>query len=143
MDVVDFILSELLHILNLDRALIYFVIDNKYLKLYMVMHKKQSKGKELDVEIPLDEKEGLTAYSAVRKMAINIKNPKESPLLNLKLAEKIGMNPCALAPLIVQDKVIGVIGIDRGEQNGAIDDDEFQILKIIANSAAIALNNFL
>ncbi|MBN2532843.1 MAG: GAF domain-containing protein [Spirochaetales bacterium] len=143
MDVVDFILSELLETLRLDRALIYFVVDNAYLKLYMVMHKKHSKKGELDVEIPLDENAGLTAYSAIRKIALNIKDPVKSPLINRKLAGKIGMNPFALAPLIVQDRTIGVIGIDRSEQNGAINDDEFQILKIFANSAAIALNNFL
>lgn len=143
MDVVDFILSELLNILRLDRALIYFVVDDSYLKLYMAMHKKNIKGKELDVEIPLDENAGLTAYSAVRKIAINIKDPQQSPLINRELAEKIGMNPFALAPLVVQGKTIGIIGIDRSEQNGAINDDEFQILKIFANSAAIALKNFL
>jgi len=74
---------------------------------------------------------------------VNVQNPADSTLLNKELAKKIGMNPFALAPLVVQDRVIGVIGIDRKEQNGAINDDEFQILKIFANSAAIALKNFL
>jgi GAF domain-containing protein len=142
-DVVDFILSELLETLHLDRALIYFVVDNSYLKLYMVMHRKQSEKKELEVEIPLDENAGLTAYSALRKTALNIKEPGNSPLINRELAEKIGLNPFALAPLVVQDRTIGIIGIDRSERNGAINDDEFQILKVFANSAAIALRNFL
>jgi hypothetical protein len=143
MDVVDYILSELLTVLNLDRALIYFVVDNSYLKLYMAMHKKQTRAPELDVEISLDENAGLTAYTAVHRIAVNVKNPAESTLMNKELAKKIGMNPFALAPMVVQDTVIGVIGIDRKEQNGAINDDEFQILKIFANSAAIALKNFL
>ncbi len=49
------------------------------------------------------------------------------------------MNPFALAPLVVRSKLVGVIGIDRSYKNGWITEDEFQILMVFANQAAISL----
>jgi len=142
-DVASYILKELLLFLKLDRALLYFLVDKKHLKLYMEKHANSANEGNLDIEIPLKEDAGLTAHCAINKIAINIKEPEKSPMINKKLAKKIGMNPFAIAPLIIQDEVIGVIGIDRRKQNGSINEDEFKILKIFANHAAIAIKKYL
>ena len=52
-------------------------------------------------------------------------------------------DPDPVAPLVVRDKLIGVVGIDRGTQNGWITEDEFQVLLIFANQAAITLSSLL
>ena len=82
---------------------------------------------------------GLTARAALRQEAYNVTDPADSPLINRELAQRIGMNPFALAPLVVRGRTIGVIGIDRGRDNGAIQNEEFRILQVFANQAAITL----
>jgi GAF domain-containing protein len=56
------------------------------------------------------------------------------------LAGKIGMNPFALSPLVFRGETIGVLGIDRSGTNGAITEDEFRMLKLFADQAAIMIS---
>ena len=147
-EVVEYILHELLQHLNLDRALLYLNADGKALKLQKVELSQRRSAEErcnsgLNVEIPLDEEAGLTARCAVRQEAYNIKNPEESELINKELAAKIGMNPFAMSPLILRGKTVGVIGIDRSFENGSITDDEFRILQMFANQAALTIHSLL
>lgn len=145
-EVVDYILSELLKFLDLDRALLYLNVNGEQLHLYMIKHKPRAetsvtRPEELKVDIPLQEGAGLTARAALTRQAFNIRHPEESELINRDLAQKIGMNPFALAPMIVRDTVVGVIGIDRSYKNGWISEEEFQILLIFANQAAITIQS--
>lgn len=135
--IVEVILSELLEYLNLDRALLYLNVNNDHLHLYMAKTRAGKIG--LEVDIPLREDAGLTARAALRRQAFNISNLTDSPYINIELAQKIGMNPFALAPLVIQEKVIGVIGIDRSTESGVISDEEFQLLQMFANQTAIAI----
>jgi GAF domain-containing protein len=92
------------------------------------------------VVIPLQEDSGLTALCALRQDAYNVTDPFESQLINRELASRIGMNPFALAPLVLRGETLGVIGIDRKKSRGLISDNEFEILKVFAAQAAIALS---
>lgn len=138
-DIVEIILSELLEYLNLDRALLYLNVNNEYLHLYMAKTRTGEVG--LAVDIPLKEDAGLTARAALQRQAFNISDPSTFPDINLTLAQKIGMNPFALAPLTIQEKVIGVIGIDRSTESGVISDEEFKLLQMFANQTAIAITS--
>ena len=91
--------------------------------------------------MPLENDAGLTARSALQREAYNITNPENSPFINKELAKKIGLNPFALSPLVIREKVVGVIGIDRSINSGSITDDEFSILKMFANQAAITIDS--
>jgi len=152
--IADFILGELLEFLNLDRALLYLNVNDSYLHLFQVKKRNrqfpekslsqsasttEAETAGLKVDIPLEEGAGLTALCALKQKPFNIHNPEESELINRELARKIGMNPFALAPLVVRSKLVGVIGIDRSYKNGWITEDEFQILMVFANQAAISL----
>ena len=138
-DVVDQILSGLMDHMKLDRAILYLK-KGEELELYMI--KRQSgTPKDMAVTIPLREDAGLTARAAIRREAYNITNPEESPYINRELAKQIGLNPFAVAPMVVRDRLVGVIGIDRSQHNGAIGADEFRLLQIFANQAAIALDS--
>ncbi|MFW5689277.1 MAG: GAF domain-containing protein [Spirochaetota bacterium] len=95
----------------------------------------------LRVRIPLAEGAGLTARCAVRQEAYNVTDPEASELINRELARQIGMNPFALAPLVVRGKTIGVIGIDRRTAVGGIQNEEFRIVQVFANQAAITLHS--
>ncbi len=153
-EVADSILGELLGHLRLDRALLYLV-QGEMLQLFMVKLRDSSDNvvrtltdqevssgaKGLNVEIPMDEGAGLTARCAVRQEPCNVTDPEASPYINRELAKRIGMNPFALAPLVLRGKTIGVIGIDRSGDNAAIADEEFRILQVFANQAAITLHS--
>ncbi|MEW5814231.1 MAG: GAF domain-containing protein [Spirochaetota bacterium] len=142
-DIVDYILTELLEHLKLDRSLLYLNIRGEFLHLYMIKENRASERNKnnLKIDIPMKESAGLTARAAVYKQAFNITEPENSPFINRELALKIGMNPFALAPLVLRDELIGVIGIDRSYKNGSINDEEFQILQMFANQAAITIKS--
>jgi len=155
-EVVDNILDELLTHLNLHRALLYVVSDQQMLKLFMVKERARADDGVatysestltrattggLNVTIPLQESAGLTAMSAVRQEPYNIADPESSPYINRELAKQIGMNPFALAPMVLRGKTVGVIGIDRRTDNGAIQNEEFRVFQVFANQAAITLRS--
>jgi hypothetical protein len=167
-EVVGYILSELIDYLKLDRALLYLNIRNEFLHLYMVKEriearavstfddsrvkrekkkddkvsqKVKSRTGEINIDIPLQVEAGLTARAAIGGESFNIRNPEKSKYINIELAKKIGMNPFALSPLIIRDRAVGVIGIDRSYKNGFITDEEFKILQMFANQAAITIDS--
>ncbi|MFW6214969.1 MAG: GAF domain-containing protein [Alkalispirochaetaceae bacterium] len=139
-EVVDQILSQLMDHMQLHRAILYLLRDGESLELYMIK-RRGGDGGDLALSIPLREDAGLTARAAIRREAYNITNPEESPYINRELARKIGLNPFALAPMVVRERLVGIIGIDRSHDNGAILPDEFRLLQIFANQAAIALDS--
>ncbi len=155
-EICDSILGELLEHLHLDRALLYRVVPGDYLSLYMVKERREdgtafdtfhSNGESgfrdsvggLKVLIPIKEGAGLTARSAMLQEPYNITDPENSPHINRALARTIGMNPFALAPLVVRGRTIGVIGIDRRSAAGGIQNEEFRVFQVFANQAAITL----
>ena len=155
-EVSDNILAELLEHLNLHRALLYLVGNDNCLHLFMVKERSTG-GAEvetysddalsdpastgLNVSIPLDESAGLTARCAVLQEPYNVADPSTSPHINRELAKKIGLNPFAMAPMVLRGKTVGVIGIDRRKDNGAILNEEFRVLQVFANQAAITLHS--
>ena len=152
-EISEAILGELLDHLQLDRALLYRVADGA-LTLYKVKERTpdgaarnvyESSDKQtesvagLSVTIPLQEGSGLTAMAAIRQEAYNVTDPENSQHINRELARRIGLNPFAIAPLVVRGRTIGVIGIDRRTATGGIQNEEFRIFQVFANQAAITL----
>ncbi len=138
-EVADSILGELLDFLRLDRALLYLA-SKRSLDLLMVKHRRRAPaGPPLSVHIPLRLEAGLTARAALERRSYNVRRPQESALINRRLARRIGMNPFALLPLVVRDRLVGVLGVDRGATSGEISDEEFRMLEVFANQAAIAI----
>ncbi|MCF7929221.1 MAG: GAF domain-containing protein [Spirochaetales bacterium] len=142
-EIVEYILSELLEHLNLDRALLYLNIDQSHLHLFSVKERGKDNSaerpSESSIDMPLDPEAGLAARAAVEGKAYNITHPEHSSLINKELAHQIGLNPFALAPLQLRNRNIGVIGIDRSSENGSINTEEFQVLQMFANQAAISI----
>ena len=152
-EISEAILGELLDHLQLDRALLYRVADGA-LTLYKVKERTpdgaarnvyESSDQQtesvagLSVTIPLQEGSGLTAMAAIRQEAYNITDPENSQHINRELARRIGLNPFAIAPLVVRGRTIGVIGIDRRTATGGIQNEEFRVFQVFANQAAITL----
>ena len=155
-EVCDAILGELVTHLALRRALLYRVVEGNALQLYMVKERSetgellhtynetderpvQSQVGGLNVEIPLKSDAGLTARAAILQESYNVADPEQSPHINRELAKRIGMNPFALAPLVLRGKTLGVVGIDRGRESGGIRDEEYRVFQVFANQAAITI----
>jgi hypothetical protein len=155
-EISDAILGELVSHLSLHRALLYRVIEGNELQLFMVKERSAS-GELVDtyddsseaiardsvgglnVRIPLKSDAGLTARAAILQESYNVADPEESPYINRELAKRIGMNPFAIAPLVLRGRTLGVVGIDRGRESGGIRNDEFRVFQVFANQAAITL----
>lgn len=155
-EVADSILGELLSHLNLHRALLYLVGSDDALHLFMVKERADTQSEiatygenalaapastGLNVTIPLVETAGLTARSAILQEPYNIVDPESSPHINRELAKKIGLNPFAVAPMVLRGKTVGVVGIDRSKDNGAIGNEEFRVFQVFANQAAVTLHS--
>jgi hypothetical protein len=140
--VADSILGQLLDFLHLDRALLYLTAGDRSLRLYMVKYRGSAPPGRgpLRVTIPLREDAGLTARVALRRTPINVRRPQDSPFINRELQKRIGKNPFAMAPLVVRRRLVGVLGVDRSVVSGEISDEEFQVLRIFAAQAAIAIS---
>lgn len=145
-DAIDAIGEILVTGLSLDRVLVYITsADGRSLQLEREFYHPRLGGKvdrdSLEVEIELREDAGVTARAALRKMPENVKDPASHPLINRELADKIGINPFAVAPMVIRGKLLGVIGVDRSfDAGGDIDDDAFQVLIAFADQAAVTLH---
>jgi len=131
--------------LNLDRALLYLADEGRgKLVLAREFYHPRLEGKidrtHLQVEIPLEADAGVTARCALEQRAENVSDPESHPLVNRALARRIGINPFAVAPLVARGELIGVIGADRKQNLGVIDDDDFRVLIAFADQAAAALH---
>lgn len=139
----DRILGDLLGFLHLDRALLYLAEGGRTLRLFMVKYRDGVPAVRRvppQLVIALRGNAGLTARVALRRTAVNIRRPEDSPLINRELQKKIGDNPFALAPLVVRGRLVGVLGVDRSIASGHISDEEFQVVCIFAAQAAITIS---
>lgn len=142
--VLDAIGDVLVKGLSLDRVLLYLVDDaGERLELKREFYHPRLEGKadrsKLQVEIPLREDAGVTARCALRREAENVRDPEKHTLINRELAQRIGINPFAVAPMVARGELLGVLGVDRSSALGVIDDEELRVLIAFADQAAGAI----
>lgn len=139
------ILALLVERLNFDRVLLYLVTpDGKALKLKMLARHPRYKDKPAEsytVTMELKKTAGLTARAAVERKVYNITDPLNHPLINREKATLLGLNPFAVAPMVVRGRLVGVIGVDHSYSGGAISDEEARSLVIFASQAAQTIEN--
>src|SRR6185295_9524869 len=104
-------LDLLVQRMDFDRALLYLVTeDRKALKLKLLSRHPRFAGlppESYTVTMDFNRKAGVTARAAVEKKLFNITDPQNHPLINKELARRIGLNPFAVAPMLVKNKVLG------------------------------------
>lgn len=139
--VLDRICDVLVTDLDLDRALMY-VRQGDVLRLQRVAYHSripEPERRPLRAEIPLRAGEGLTARCAVEDRPFNVTDPTRQAGINVELAQRIGLNPFAVAPMTYRNRVQGVLGIDRSAGLGVITPEEFEILILFARQAGQTL----
>ncbi|MBN2495167.1 MAG: GAF domain-containing protein [Deltaproteobacteria bacterium] len=140
-DVVDRICDVLVNGLDVDRALMY-VAEGGELKLRRVAYHErvpEAGRTPMRVSIPMEASEGLTARCALENSPMNVTEPEKQDGINVELAQRIGMNPFALAPMTYRSQVMGVLGIDRSSRLGVIKPNEFETLILFARQAGQTL----
>lgn len=91
--------------------------------------------------VPLDREKNLMIRVFKRKKPVIIRDVKSSGLnpANIILAD---FRPTSfiVCPIIVEDKPIGLLGADRGEEGARVTEDDLEFLSILSNSLATAIH---
>ena len=144
-DVLVRIMDTLLVRLHIDHGLMYLVneagdgLDLKVERFHPRID--DPPYGHMKVHMDLKREAGLTAICALEKQAFNVTDPLNHPHINRELAQKLGINPFAVAPMLARGKVVGVVGIDRRFQGSIITNDEAVILSVAGNQAGLTIQN--
>ncbi len=91
--------------------------------------------------MPLSRDQGIFARTVLEKRAFNITEANLGDDENHHIRNLLDAERFATVPLIVRDKVIGVIYVDNRYNNVPINDDDMNFLQMFANQAALAIDN--
>jgi two-component system sensor histidine kinase HydH len=93
------------------------------------------------IRVPLDPKEGVLALTILDKKPHNVTDAVSDPAVPVWLRETLRVNAFATVPLVVKDRVIGVILVDNMFNQRPITDADLRFLAMFANQAALAIEN--
>ncbi|MEA1994451.1 MAG: GAF domain-containing protein, partial [Euryarchaeota archaeon] len=131
----ELVLSAAKDILKFDNIDLFIL--NKETKELQLQRCSGLKDPDRHTTVPLFGEKGITAYVARTMESQNIpdvrKNDRYIPGLEESQSE-------LSVPLIVRDKVIGVIDVESRKKNAFSEEDE-QLLKTLASPTAIAIEN--
>ncbi len=97
----------------------------------------QAKG----IWMPLSPEQGILARTVLEKEAFNITDVNQQSEDCQYIARLLDISQFATVPLVVRDKVIGIIYVDNKYNNVPISEDEMNFLQMFANQAALAIEN--
>lgn len=93
-------------------------------------------------DISIRSKKGVAATAIVSKRPYNVKKyTKRDRGIEYKFARLFHSTAFAVVPLLVLDKPVGVIWVDRGKTHQEIKDEEVDLLASFASHAAVAIEN--
>ncbi|MFA4030268.1 MAG: hypothetical protein GDYSWBUE_001910 [Candidatus Fervidibacterota bacterium] len=93
------------------------------------------------IRISLSDSEDLLVQCLMSKEVRRISRPIECPNLHPKLKELLGETEIVCVPLVAKDKLLGLIIADNAFSRHPITDEEIEVLKLFATSAALAIDN--
>ncbi len=85
--------------------------------------------------------EGIAGIVAQERISVLVKDIEEDERFKHKKRDRYRTKSFISCPLISRDKVLGVININDKKDNTPFREDEFNLLKVIADQAAVALEN--
>jgi len=97
---------------------------------------------ELIVEQKFKKGEGISGWVIEHKQAVLLNDLTQDPRPRVDLYQQFNFHPHSMGsvPLIVQDKVIGTIGLFH-EEIGAFDAADIRLVEAVASQAAVAIQN--
>jgi hypothetical protein len=93
------------------------------------------------IRVPLESGEGVLALTVLNKRPYNIIDTQTNLLVSPSLRETLNVNSFATVPLVVKDRVIGIILVDNMFNQRPITDSDIRFLTMFANQAALAIEN--
>jgi signal transduction histidine kinase len=93
------------------------------------------------ITIPLSKENGILAQTVLEGRVFLIKAAQRDPRTNKGLLERLGIDSFASVPIFAKDKVIGVISVDNYFDQHPIQEDDIQILSMLARQAGLAIEN--
>jgi len=93
------------------------------------------------ITIPLTKENGILAQTVLEGRVFLIKEAQRDPRTNKGLVEQLGIDSFASVPIFAKDKVIGVISVDNHLDRHPINEEDIQILSMLARQAGLAIEN--
>ena len=93
------------------------------------------------ITIPLDKEKGILAQTVLEGRVFLIKEAQRDPRTNKDLVKQLGIDSFASVPIFAKDKVIGVISVDNYLDRHPINEEDIQILSMLARQAGLAIEN--
>ncbi len=93
------------------------------------------------IRVPLAPTEGVLSLTVLNKRAYNVADTGKDLLVPPWLRDTLKVRCFATVPLVVKDRVIGVILVDNMFNQRAITDTDLRFLTMFANQAALAIEN--
>ncbi len=93
------------------------------------------------IRVPLDPQEGVLALTVLNKRAFNITDAASHLSVPDWLKNLLKVDAFATVPLVVKDRVIGVILVDNMFNQRPISEVDLRFLTMFANQAALAIEN--
>lgn len=91
--------------------------------------------------MPLSLDQGIFARTVLEKRAFNVTEHSEYLAESQNIINLLEAPRFATVPLIVRDKVIGMIYVDNTYNNVPISEDDMNFLQMFSNQAALAIDN--
>lgn len=85
--------------------------------------------------------QGIAGIVAKNRAPMLVQDLEEEPQLKGLTRDRYRTNSFVSCPIISKNRLLGVININDKVDGASFNDDEFSLIKIIANQAAIALEN--
>ena len=93
-----------------------------------------------DVRIDLRHEPSAIASAAFEAAPLVVYDVESSPVVNRRIAERVGARSAAFVPLVADSAVIGVLVVATTSQLRAFSDDDLALLGELAAEAALALS---
>jgi two-component system sensor histidine kinase HydH len=93
------------------------------------------------IRVPLEPGEGVLALTALNKHPYNITDAGSNSIVPKELRVTLQVESFATVPLIVKDRVIGVMLVDNMFNRRPITDDDVRFFTLFAHQAALAIEN--
>jgi hypothetical protein len=93
------------------------------------------------IRVPLNADGGVLALTVLNKRPYNIAGASSNPVVPTWLTKTLQVNNFATVPLVVKDRVIGVILVDNMFNQRPITDGDLRFLTMFASQAALAIEN--
>lgn len=134
----DFILDRIFEIVPADNGLILLLDEKKQLETKAV----RLEGKEAREKGKLPISNTLIAMSTREKVGILSANTaRDSRLSDSESIISFGMKSVLCVPLVFEEEVLGVLHLDTERPDRTFQQDDLELLTILANQAALFIKN--